>query len=363
MTWLTPLQRTLISWLLLVAGGWALLLVLEFFKEFIFVFVIAGLIAFLLSYPVAYLQKYLPRVSAALLVYSFAGVVVAIFATVVAPTISEQASQLVRSLPVLIESGSRQVLSMQRWANRLGLPVDAERITEALVERVQEQLQVLTSPQSFEFVVGTFTGVLNFILILVIAFYMLLEGGRLWQGLIGFLPERVRDQFSEALQYNLRGFFNGQLILGLFMAGILIPVYLLLKVPFGLVLALFVGVMELIPFIGASLGIGVVVLISLIQEPLLGVWVLVASVIAQQIKDNVLAPRILGNFTGLSPVIIFGALLIGAKVAGLLGVILAIPISGVIKSVYEVLNTEQVPKKTVPVLSEPVLPRANQGNA
>ncbi|AGY57394.1 AI-2E family transporter [Gloeobacter kilaueensis] len=358
---LTPLQRSLITWLLLVAGSWAALQVLEYFREFITIFVIAGLIAFLLSYPVAFLSKYLPRSTAAFVVYSLAGLVVAIFAVVVAPLVSQQTVQLVRSLPDLVRSGSLQLEAFLNWARKLGLPVDTDQLVSEMGSRLQQQLQVLTSPQSLEFLLGTFTGVLNFVLILVIAFYMLLEGHKLWQELIGFLPGRIRERFSESLQYNLRGFFTGQLILGLFMSLCLTPFYLFVGVPFALLLALFVGVMELIPFIGATLGISVVVIICVTQNPLLALWVLIGSVVIQQIKDNVIAPRILGNFTGLSPVLIFGALLIGAKVSGLLGVLLAIPVSGVIKSLYESLVAHHSePPPALPSLPEPTAGRGDR---
>ncbi|UFP95608.1 AI-2E family transporter [Gloeobacter morelensis] len=353
MPMLTNLQRTLLTWLLLVAAGWAALQVLEYFREFISVFVIAGIIAFLLSYPVALLSRRLPRFAAVLVVYSSAGVVVGTLAVALGPLVSQQTAQLIASLPDIVRSGSLQLEAFLSWARNLGLPVDVDRLVGGFGLRLQEQLQVITSPQSVEFLLGTFTGVLNFILILVIAFYMLLEGEKLWQEVLGFLPATIRGRFSDALQYNLRGFFTGQLVLGLFMALLLTPTYLLLGVPFGLVLALFVGAMELIPFIGATLGIGVVVIICLTQNLWLALWVLVASVLIQQIKDNVLAPRILGNFTGLSPVLIFGALLIGAKIAGLLGVLLAIPISGVIKSLYETLAVSDPPPRAFQSLPKP----------
>jgi predicted PurR-regulated permease PerM len=351
----SPLQRALVTWLLLFAAGWTLLQVLEFFREFITVFITAGLLAFVLSYPVLYLQKYLPRLIAIVLVYVAAAVAIAVFAVGVAPVISQQTSQLVSSLPDLVRSGTEQLVSLQRWMRGLGLPINATALSEELGNRLQEQLRVLTSPQSLEFLVGTFTGIFNFVLILVIAFYMLLDGSRLWQDLIGFLPQRIRRRFSESLATNLRSFFTGQLLLGLFMAALLTPIYLGLGVPFALVLGLFVGLMELLPFIGASLGIGVVVLISLVQNPWLALWVLVLSVLVQQVKDNVLAPRILGNLTGLNPVLIFGALLIGARIAGLLGVLLAIPTTGVIKALYETLTSpEAIPEP--PSLPEPADP-------
>ncbi|NEN93703.1 MAG: AI-2E family transporter, partial [Okeania sp. SIO3H1] len=74
--------------------------------------------------------------------------------------------------------------------------------------------------------------------------------------------------------------------------------------------------------------------------------VLIVAIALQQIKDNIVAPRIMGNLTGLSPVIIFAALLLGGKIGGLLGVILAIPLTGVLKSIVEVVLNPKLPPQT-----------------
>jgi hypothetical protein len=70
------------------------------------------------------------------------------------------------------------------------------------------------------------------------------------------------------------------------------------------------------------------------------------AIALQQVKDNLIAPRIMGNLTGLSPVVIFVSLLLGAKLGGLLGVILAIPLTGVVKSLTEIVLDPTLPPQT-----------------
>jgi predicted PurR-regulated permease PerM len=70
------------------------------------------------------------------------------------------------------------------------------------------------------------------------------------------------------------------------------------------------------------------------------------AIALQQVKDNIMAPRIMGSLTGLSPVIIFASLLLGAKVGGFLGIILAIPLTGVIKSIVEIAIDPTLPPQT-----------------
>lgn len=103
--------------------------------------------------------------------------------------------------------------------------------------------------------------------------------------------------------------------------------------------ALLIGVGELIPFIGATLGISLVTILVLFQSWRLALLVAVAAIIMQQIKDNVVAPRLLGGFTGLNPIWIFIALLMGAEIAGFLGVIVAVPIAGTIKGTIEAISS------------------------
>jgi predicted PurR-regulated permease PerM len=91
----------------------------------------------------------------------------------------------------------------------------------------------------------------------------------------------------------------------------------------------------LIPGIGATLGISLVALIVLPQGIWLSLKVLLGCILLQQIEENLLMPRIMQGSLNINPVVMFFALLIGARVAGLLGVFLAVPIAGVIISLFE----------------------------
>lgn len=113
-------------------------------------------------------------------------------------------------------------------------------------------------------------------------------------------------------------------------------VFILLQAPFPLILSLIIGVIDAVPGIGATLGIGSVFLILLTQDVLLAFKVLVASSILQQLQDNLISPRVMQNSANVNPVVRFFALLIGARIAGLLGIFLAVPIAGSIVSLLEI---------------------------
>jgi predicted PurR-regulated permease PerM len=102
------------------------------------------------------------------------------------------------------------------------------------------------------------------------------------------------------------------------------------------VLALIVAIFDAIPGIGATLGVSIITLIVLSQNVFLAAKVLIACIVLQQIQDNLISPRVMQNSLNLNPVVVFFALLVGAKIAGLLGVFISIPIAGVLVTLFEI---------------------------
>lgn len=341
----SPIQQVLITWLLILLTGWVTLSALKYVGELLSILITAGLIAFLLNYAVAALRPFLPRSVAAVIVYLMAGIAVVIVALTLVPPVFNQARQLVNNLPFLLEKAQQQLTSFQAWSAEYKLPFDVRILESQLLARVQTQVEAIAST-GLGLVVGTFNWFLDLILILVISFYMLVEGEKVWQTLTSIFAPKIRDGLTQSLQRNLQRFVSGQLLLGLFMAITLTLAFWALRVPFFLLFAVFIGLMEVIPFIGATLGIATVAVVVAFIDWWLALQVLAAAIALQQVKDNLVAPRIMGNLTGLSPVIIFISLLLGAQLGGVLGVILAIPLTGVGKSLAEIVLDPLLPPQT-----------------
>lgn len=341
----SPVQQFLITWLLLLVTGWVTLSALSYVGELLSILITAGLIAFLLNYAVASLRPFLPRSVAAGLVYLVAGIAVVLIALTLVPPVFNQGRQLVTNLPSLLESAQQQLTTFQAWSAERNLPFDVRILGQQLLARVQAQAEAIATT-GFGLVVGTFNWVLDLILILVISFYMLIDSERVWRSLTSIFSPQIRSGLTLALQRNLQRFVFGQLLLGLFMAVTLTLAFWALRVPFFLLFAVFIGLMEVIPYVGATLGIATVAIVVAFIDWWLALQVLAVAIAIQQVKDNLVAPRILGNLTGLSPVIIFVSLLLGAKLGGLLGLILAIPLTGVGKSLAEIVFDPTLPPQT-----------------
>jgi predicted PurR-regulated permease PerM len=253
------------------------------------------------------------------------------------PVITDQANQLVNRFPGLLSASQENIAAIDHWARLRRLPVDFQGFSRRLSIQIENQLQTI-APQAIEVALGTLSGLVDSILVFVLAFYMLLDGNRLWRGLINLLPSHIGLPLASSLRLNFQNFFISQILLALAMVLALIPVFIILKVPFALLFALLIGVAELIPFFGATLGIGLVTILVMLQDLGLGFQVAIAATILQQLRDNILAPRMMGNLTGLNPLWIFIALLMGLQIAGFLGAIVSVPIAGTIKGTLDAIR-------------------------
>lgn len=352
----SPLQNRLLTCLLILVVGWLSFQLLGYVGELISLLVTSGLIAFLLNYAVAKLERFIPRGIAAALVYLVAILTFVIIGLTIVPPVFNQGRQLITRLPELIESGRQQLAEFQVWSVDRNLPFDVGILQQQLLSKIQGTIEPIFAG-SLGIVLGTFNWFFDLIFILVIAFYMLLDGERLWKVSITILSPQIREVITISLKRNLKKFVLGQTLQGIFMASILSVAFFMLKVPYFLLFAVVIGLLEIIPFVGATLGIGSVTFIVAFIDWWMALQVLAVAVSIQQVKDNIVAPRIMGDLTGLSPVVIFSALLLGGKIGGLLGFILAIPMAGVIKSIVEVVFDPTLPPQTGSFFYNPLNPQ------
>jgi predicted PurR-regulated permease PerM len=302
---------------------WVLSQFFRYFEHLITILTIAALIAFLLNYPVKILERvHFRRVPAIVSVLLITVALLVILGVTVVPNAIEQTTQLVKQVPEWIRASNENINTWEEWGKSKGLAIDFNVLRTQINAKIDTQLQIIGA-EVVGLAVSTLSGVVDTLSIFVLSIYMLLYGDKLWLGIVAILPDRIRVPLSESLRLNFQNFFISQLILGIFMATTLTVVFFFLKVPFELSFAIFIGAAELIPFIGASLGIGLVTLLIMLKN------------FVQQIKDNLLAPRLMGEIIGLNPIAILICLLTGGQIAGLLGIIVSVPIAGTIKGAIE----------------------------
>ena len=322
---------TLLRFLLLFACGWAITQLLAYFEVVVVVFVSSAILAFLLSYPVQWLNRFLPHGIAVFVVFFIGFVLIGAAVATMGIALLSQGERLTETIAEFLHSLAPLVEQLEDTLGAWNLNVDLRTIE---TQMRQQALGLMGAGLSI--LQAALANVLNAILIAVVTFFMLLDGARIWRFSLKLIPTHLRARFSITVQHNLLGFFWGRLLLSIFFAVSAFFTFLILKAPFALVLAVIVGLFDLIPGIGATLGISLVALFLLSQSVWLSLMVSVSCVLLQQVEENILLPRIMQDSLDINPVVMFFALLVGARVAGLLGVFLSIPIAGVIVSLLEI---------------------------
>ncbi len=315
----------LVRYLLLAGLGWVIVQVLAYFEFVLVVFIFAAIIAFLLSYPVRWLSRFMPHWLAAVTVFVVSLVISAALAATLGLAIASQGQQLLNQAPQFLDQAITSLDGLQALLGRWNIQLDLTLIEQ----RIRDQALGIISFGANTLQQGVF-GFLNLMIIAIIALFMLLDGGRLWHFIIRVFPPHLRQDITRSMRKNFLGFFAGRLLLAIIATATVFVLFVLLGVPFPLALAAIVGVFDLIPGIGAVLGITIVCLLLLPLGVLWSLQVLVVCIVVEQIEENLLLPRVMQGSVDINPVVIFFALLVGARVAGILGVFLSIPIAGVL---------------------------------
>ena len=264
-----------------------------------------------------------------------------VLAVTLLPLAIAQAQQLVMRLPEWFDSGQRQLVMLDERLTTLGLPISLDGIIVQINDRLKSQLQLIAGKilnLTVDFAVFTVAKLIDVLLTVITTFYLLQHGDEVWENLIGWLPGHLQKPFSKTLRSSFQNYFLGQIISSTCMAIGVISIFLLLKVPFGLLFGLTIGLMALVPF-GGSVGIAIVTFLVGLRDIGTALQVLAVSLIVQQIVENGVAPRVLGSVTGLNPFWVFVSILTGARVGGLLGVVVAVPTAVLLREALDAVRS------------------------
>ncbi|MGH2412340.1 MAG: AI-2E family transporter [Microcystaceae cyanobacterium] len=345
---LNSLSRLLVLTLaapLAVLNAWAFSAIFSYFESLFVISLVSSVLAFILNYPLSWLQrKGLKRGQAAIIVFLVTVLIFLALGVTLVPLAFTQAQQLVARLPEWLDSGQHQLMMLDEHVDSLGLPISFDGLITQINSRLAGELQSLagkTLNLALSLTVFTVVRLLDVLLTVILTFYLLLHSQDIWQSLIEWLPKTIQKPFSDTLRLSFQNYFLGQIISATCMASGLVSGFLLLKVPFGLLFGLTIGLMALIPF-GGSVGIIIVTLLITLQDIGLALQVLAMALIVQQIVENGIAPRVLGSVTGLNPFWVLISLLTGARVGGLLGVVVAVPTAVMIKEALAAVRSFKV---------------------
>jgi len=261
----------------------------------------------------------IPRALAVLIIYIIALAISSLVIALVIPPLIEQVNQLSGSLPTFLQS----VLTGLAEINQGTAVTDVQQSLQG----VQSTLAI-ASEGVFKTLSSIFGGLIFFGAVMVLTFYMVLNEKLLYRFVQIVTPKNYQEyaaKFIGRAQDKLGKWLRGQLLLMLFVAVLTYIGLVLLGVEFALVLALLAGLFELIPMVGPILSAIPALIIALSISPTLAVFVLILYIIVQQVENHILVPKVMQKAVGLNPIVIIVAILIGLKLAGVIGAIIAVP--------------------------------------
>ncbi len=314
-----------------------------FFSTIFFPILITGFLFFLLNPVVNFLERRkVPRIVAIIIIYVvFAGILVLVIGNLV-PAITKQVTALANEIPVYADKA-------MGFFDKMTQSSEFKRFLDQqsnLIGTVQKRLIEFanTLPNNITHGLGNIIGVIaNIAIILVtvpfLLFYMFKDGRNFPKAVAKFIPAEYREEGLSILKETgetLSAYIQGQVTVALAVGTLSLIGYLIIDMPYALVLAMIVAFTNIIPYVGPILGGAPAVLIALFDSPTKALLVVVVILIAQQIEGNLLSPMILGKSLDTHPATIIIILLAAGNLAGVLGMVLAVPTYAVSKTI--VLN-------------------------
>jgi predicted PurR-regulated permease PerM len=304
-----------------------------FIRDTIPVLVLALLVAYLLNPIVTFLTRRLkiPRLAATALTYLVLIALLIELAILVTPNIARQVSALITDFDTLvvrfIEAG-KQLPFLANWANGL----DAAEVSQQL--RAEARALAEQSPRALA---GVASSVLNVFLVLVLSFYLVKDADIILPRLRQAFPPAYHDDFdriTRELDEVWSGFLRGQVLLAVIIGVVTTIALTILGVRSSLLLGILAGILEVVPTIGPIIAMVPAVFIALFQgsanwalEPTVFALLVVLTYFAiQQLENHVIVPNVLGASVNLPPVLILAGTIVGASLAGVLGIFLAAPV-------------------------------------
>ena len=331
----------------------AILLVLLFvflyiLKDVLIIFLFAIIIASAISPFANWLDdKGFPRVLGVLILnLVIVGLGVFVLSLVI-PYITDDINRLIGTLPQVVQQVSTSLQSAQSKSPQyLDFLSEIQNLLDTLSSYLQQASQSVVS-----LIVDVFGGVFSALAILIISFYLSVTRKGIETFLDSVIPEKYECyviSLWKRAEHKVGKWLQGQLLLGL-IVGLIVYVGLsLLKIKFALILAVSMIFLELVPMVGPVIGAVPAVLLAFLQSPALGLWVLLFYVVVQQLENHVLVPLILGRTLNLNPVVVIIALLVGNELAGIPGMVLAVPMATIIVEMIDDVARRKESRRSAP---------------
>jgi len=322
----------------LIATGILVLWFLYVERAILTPFILAAIFAYIFNPIVNFFSHRLklPRTFSVLVIYLIIISIVILGAITLSKRVMEESSELGKQATVITKTAKHQVNSLPDWAK--------PTVSDAL--KTFENTKTFPYSSIFSFFPKAFSGIISLLIFFFAAFYFLKEGRNMSDKALNFVPNDYKVEVEILLRRMnaiLGGYLRGQVFLVFFVTVVLFICLSILGVKFALILAVFSGFAEIVPIIGPIVAATVAVLIGFFGgtasfglSPIqLAIVIVIVYTVVRQVQDYFVTPYIMGKITQLHPLIILFAVIAGGHTAGIIGLILAVPVAGVVKIIFE----------------------------
>ncbi|MGF1472850.1 MAG: AI-2E family transporter [Rubrobacteraceae bacterium] len=339
----TPIRISKTMRTVLILAGLVVIGLVAWYVPSVITTLVGGFaLALVLSFPVRWLSKLMPRGLAILGSFLLLLGLITLAMLILVPLVAEQLAALGNALPAIASSAEQQLRDALNFFQRRGLlPSDSDELANRIREDLTNAAQAVGGNVlggALGVVTGTFSFALALFGVLFVGAYLLLDVRRFKAAYLRAAPHDYRRDLLtlwDAFGYSLSKYLGG-LALVLAIQGMVSALGLfLLGVPYALVLGVWVSVTAVIPYLGAWLGAVPAVLVAFTEDFTTVILVAILFLAIQQLEGNFLTPRIQGNTLRVHPILVLLAVLIGGGLAGIAGVIIAVPSLAVLRVLFD----------------------------
>jgi predicted PurR-regulated permease PerM len=328
--------RQLVWWTLGITAVVLCFWLLIRFQEMVLLLLTALILSTAVRPGAVWLEKHgIAKPIGLLLIFSLVGLLLAVLIWATVPVLVEQSAALGQSVGegyrLLYQTLEQSTnILVQRFLTLL--PPNLDGLASGSGTALPE-LEVPVAPettQGEQIVIG----VAQAIAVIIFTFYWTLEGEYIKSAFFMMLPLNNRASTRELIQkieQTVGSYLLGQGMLCLIIGALAFVAYLLIGLPHALLLAVFAGLLEAVPIVGPFLGAVPAFIIGLSVSPVTGLWVVVASIVIQQLENSLLVPRVMDRTIGIRPLVSLLALVAFGSLYGILGALIALPLAGVIQ--------------------------------
>ncbi|QAT62044.1 MULTISPECIES: AI-2E family transporter [Tissierellales] len=326
----------------------------SFLSNLFGMFIFSVIMAYLFNPIVNFFEKRKIRRSLGILiVYAIILGVIVILSLTIIPNITKEAKKLMEILPLYLNRIFDFLNNIydRYYSSIYSLPPQLQGVEQAVMGNAENMGNILSEniKKITSSMMDIFPKITSIILVPIFTFYLILDKDSIKNKIYITVPKDKRQDFSrlsKEIDKALGEFIRGRVIVAIFIGVSTTIALLILKIPFGLVIGLIAGIADIIPYFGPVIGIIPAVIFALLDSPLKALWVIIIFTVIQQIENDLITPKIIGESIGIHPITVIVSLIIGGEIMGIWGMVLAVPAVAVGKIVFsffmEKLNKNQI---------------------